>query len=366
MKIIFIKIVALFLFTFLCNCCLAQPGYDYKRGRKEIEILNNKIALYPDSISLHEARFRLLYVGNSFDEALNEINYLLNKKPKSKDYLLQKAHLYQTKNSDKKEEIAQIITYFEDYFKEEKDYFFIQKELVSLGQTLFYKKKYNTALKYYDKALAIKSNIKNNIENNKQAYYRDVDIKNYKIVVFDSLKQYNKALDLIEEIDGKLSIRAIRYNNLNIKNYYLAKKYVIEKLKENDTQNVQNQFNYTSPSGKFENYVGRHILELAYTEYKLKNSEKALEILYNYAVFDFKNLFISTGDVYSPYWCMYKDLYKQYQQKDYRIHVITAYNYTNETHGLTSMKFDNITKCKPAILLNLQFNSHSDFALKLR
>ncbi|MFV0540516.1 MAG: hypothetical protein ACK5MZ_04680 [Aestuariibaculum sp.] len=322
----------------------------------EIKELSKTIKIYPDSIPLYEKRFKLLAICGPFDDALSDIDFLLSKNTTSSTYLLDKANLHK-KFYSTKDSINKAIPYYEHYFEYETNPNQIRRQLYYLGRDFFYSKNYTEALNYYDKALAIK------IE--EHPWHRFNDITKDKIKVFHTIGQYNKAFELTELIYGKTDLRAIQYNNEYIGDYHKSKQNILEYLQQKSPSGNATaiQFEY---NGGFSYRIEQYIIELAYTEYKLGNESKAIDLLYDFACFDFKNMYPDIGSsIYMPHWCMYIDLYNRYANS-YKVRIIKAYNFFNEAKGLNHLRHDNKASCKLQEILDIEWQSYNHFEKSVR
>lgn len=343
-------ILLFILLAFGFNYCSAQPGYDCTYDREEILRLTFEINEHPDSTELHEQRLLLNNECGSFKHGLEDINYLLSKSPDSKKYLLDKVYLY-LRHSYLDSTFENSIPVFDKYFELEIDPCTIRPLLMRIGRAFDSKNNSGKAIEYYNKALNTKC---------ERGYYDDEKIIHEKKEVYHNLNQHKEAYEMLKQID-ELSLEAIRYNTIYIKDYKTSRKNIYARLdKLYEKNKTETGFTFHDVDYSLE----RDILELAYTEYKLGNEEVALNILYDFIFFDYKNLFISMGEVYSPYWCMYLDLYKKHYN-DHRIHLITSYNFTKQAHSLVSFRHDKESLCKPKSLLDLDFLSWNDMEKKI-
>ncbi len=299
----------LFVFCFFSlSICLqahlqAQPGYDKVKGKEKIAKITLEIAKSPNNLQLYEERIKLYNADYNYISALKDVDFLLSKDKINPKYLLNKSEIYEQEYG-----LEKAMPFYKIYFKSEKDARLLRRGYYYLGRSLVDIKKFDLALQYQNLALATK---------HPKHYHSDKDINEEKIAIYDSLKNYQKAQEMIEaKEDGSFTdFEAFEHNLMFIKDYANIKNKVIKYFdntfpKENNAYQINENSKENSSWQKYVRY-------LSYIEYKLGNKEKAFKYL-NFASKFGQTFYILYCDM--RFWCMVNDFGEIYQQNaDYQL-----------------------------------------------
>ncbi len=276
-------------------CSQAQPGYDYTEGKEKIAKITLEIAKDPKNLKLYEERMRLYGAGNDYVAALKDAVFLLSKDKKNPKYLLQKSWNYMHAYG-----LEKAMPFYKTYFEFEKDPFLLRQTYYFIGTGLKNIRQFDNALQYQNAALAINYN-----------YPSSEDINDEKIAIYDSLKNYQKAQEMIEAKKESVftDFEAFEHNLEFIKDYQSIKNKII-KYFESKFPKVNNAYQINDNSNE-NSYWHKYVLYLSYMEYKLGNKEKAFQYLNFISKFGQKTSILNCD---MKFWCMVNDLNEIYQQ----------------------------------------------------
>ncbi len=273
-------------------CSQAQPGYDYTKGKEKIAKITLEITKDPKNLKLYEERLSLYSANNDYISALKDIDFLLSKDKKNPKYLFQKSWNYMHAYG-----LEKAMPFYKTYFEFEKDPFRLRQTYYYVGTGLKNIRQFDNALQYQNAALAINYN-----------YPSSEDINDEKIAIYDSLKDYQKAQEMIEARENN-DFEAFEHNLEFIKDYQSIKNKII-KYFESTFPKENNAYQINENSQK-NNYWYKYVLYLSYVEYKLGNKQKAFQYLNFVSKFGQK-VYILDCDM--RFWCMVNDFGEIYQQ----------------------------------------------------